>query len=178
MDVDDAGEAPESGAGDELESRAPRDDDLVLICRRLNELKADYMVIGGFAMIMAGYPRATVGIDLLIATDSENEARVLQALEILPDQAVRELKIGEIDNYGVVRVADEVVVDLMKSASGIDYTEAAREVVIRHVKGVPIPFASPRLLFRMKKVTHREKDAPDLLFLQRYFAERGAKGSE
>ena len=39
--------------------------------------------------------------------------------------------------------------------------------------GVPIPFASPRLLWRMKAPTHREKDALDLLFLRQWFAERG-----
>jgi hypothetical protein len=39
--------------------------------------------------------------------------------------------------------------------------------------GVPIPFASPRLLWRMKMVTHREKDAGDLVFLRHWFAERG-----
>jgi hypothetical protein len=41
------------------------------------------------------------------------------------------------------------------------------------VDGVPIPFASPRLLWRMKAVTHREKDNDDLLFLREWFAERG-----
>ena len=44
---------------------------------------------------------------------------------------------------------------------------------VREVDGVPIPFASPRLLWRMKAVTHREKDALDLLFLRQWFAERG-----
>jgi hypothetical protein len=37
----------------------------------------------------------------------------------------------------------------------------------------PIPFASPRLLWRMKVVTHREKDTDDLLFLRQWFAGRG-----
>jgi hypothetical protein len=41
------------------------------------------------------------------------------------------------------------------------------------VDGVPIPFASPRLLWRMKAVTHREKDAPDLLFLRQWFTQHG-----
>jgi hypothetical protein len=45
--------------------------------------------------------------------------------------------------------------------------------VVREVDGVPIPFASPRLLWRMKAATHREKDALDLLFLRQWFAERG-----
>jgi len=41
------------------------------------------------------------------------------------------------------------------------------------IEGVPIPFASPRLLWRMKAVTHRAKDAADLVFLRYWFAERG-----
>ncbi len=143
--------------------------------RARSQLYGDW---GGVAVILAGFPRATVDIELLVATDPENEARVFQALEILPDQAVKELKTGEIEKYGVVRVADEVVVDLMKSAGGIDYNEATSDSVIHDVKGVPIPFASPRLLWRMKKVTHREKDVADLVFLRRYLAERDGHAPE
>ena len=61
----------------------------------------------------------------------------------------------------MIRVADEVLVDLMSSAGGIEYEEAARDVAMHQVDGVPIPFASPRLLWRMKAGTHREKDAAD-----------------
>jgi hypothetical protein len=68
-------------------------------------------------------------------------------------------------------VADEIVVDLMKSASGIEFAEAVKDVVTRDVQGVPIPFASPRLLWRMKKNTHREKDAADLIFLRQQYPE-------
>jgi hypothetical protein len=66
----------------------------------------------------------------------------------------------------VVRVADEIVVDLMHSASGIDYASAVEYVVVHTVDGVPIPFASPSLLWRMKRSTHRDKDVPDLYFLR------------
>ena len=45
----------------------------------------------------------------------------------------------------------------------------------KEIDGVPIPFALPRLLWRMKAVTHREKDAGDLVFLRQWFAERGEK---
>ncbi len=117
-------------------------------------------------------------LDFVIDTSPENEARVYSALESLPDQAVKDLALGEVAAYTVVRVADEIVVDLMASAGGIDYAEASKEIVIRLVEGVPIPFASPRLLWRMKKDTHREKDAPDLLFLRQQFGDEifGAEG--
>jgi hypothetical protein len=61
----------------------------------------------------------------------------------------------------------------MRSAGGIEYEEAAKDVVLREVQGVASPFISPRLLWRMKAVTHREKDAADLVFLRYWFAERG-----
>ncbi len=89
---------PEDG----LEPREPSVEDLVALCRELNSLGAEYVVIGG-----------------------------------------------------------------------IDYAEAAKDIVIRRVAEVDIPFASPRLLWRMKRVTHREKDAVDLLFLRQWFAARG-----
>jgi hypothetical protein len=83
---------------------------------------------------------------------------------------VRELKAGEVSQYVVVRVCDEIVVDLMASALGIEYAEAILETVVRVIDGVAIPFASPKLLWRMKVNTHREKDKADLVFLRQHYA--------
>ncbi len=158
---------------DDLESREPTVEDLRDLCRELNLRGAKYVVVGGFAMRAANYNRTTMDVDLVVAVDPENEAKVFSALATLPDNAVRELQPGELQLFNVIRVADEIVVDLMGSAGGIDYDEAAKDILMREVDGVSIPFASPRLLWRMKVVTHREKDAPDLVFLRQWFAERG-----
>ncbi len=155
----------------ELVSRTPSVEDLVDLCRHLNTLGANYLVIGGFAIRGAGYTRETHDVDFLMATDLENEAKVYSALATLPDKAVLELEPGEVSKYTVVRVGDEITVDLMASASGIDYEEAKKDIIIREIAGVPIPFASPRLLYRMKENTHREKDRADLLFLRTHYAD-------
>lgn len=157
----------------ELSSRAPERADVVKLCRELNRNEAEYLIVGGFAIIQAGYPRTTGDVDILLETSPENEAKVFLALESLPDRAVRELKPGEVSQYAVVRVADEITIDLMASACGIDYAGAKDQIVIRVIDDVPIPFASPELLWRMKCHTHREKDAPDLEFLKHWFAANG-----
>jgi hypothetical protein len=162
----------------ELESREPLVEDLAELCRNLNAAGARYLVIGGFAMRGAGYVRATMDIDLIIDAAQENEKRVFEALRSLPDRAVDELDRGDVAKYTVVRVADEIVVDLMKSASGIDYEEASKEVIVRKIGDVEIPFASPRLLWRMKNNTHREKDAGDLFFLRKWFEACGESPPE
>lgn len=166
MEPEDA--APQEG---ELSSRAPTEEDLVNLCRVLNQLGARYLIVGGFAVMYSGYARTTMDVDLLMSVDPQNEARVFQGLATLPDKAVLELKPGEVSEYTVVRVADEITIDLMQSASGINYEEAAKDIVIRRVQDVDIPFASPRLLWRMKKNTYREKDLPDLLFLRQQYPE-------
>lgn len=157
----------------ELESREPTVEDLRDLCRELNQRGAKYVVVGGFAIRAANYLRQTMDVDLIVAADLENEAKVFAALSTLPDNAVHELQPGELRQYNVIRVADEIIVDLMCTAGGIDYAEAAKDTVVREIDGVPIPFASPRLLWRMKVVTHRAKDEADLVFLRHWFAERG-----
>jgi predicted nucleotidyltransferase len=157
----------------ELEPREPTVEDLRELCRELNDRGAKFVVVGGFAMRAANFLRETMDIDLVVAIDMENEAKVFSALSTLPDNAVRELQPGDLQKYTVIRVGDEIVVDLMGSASGVDYAEASKDIVVRDIDGVQIPFASPRLLWRMKARTHREKDAGDLKFLEHWFAERG-----
>ena len=156
-----------------LISRPPTQGDLAGLCRELNQRGAKYVVVGGWAIIAAGLPRVTTDVDLMVAADLENEAKVFSALATLPDNAVRELQPGELQLHNVIRIGDEILVDLLCSAGGIDYAEAAKDVIVHEIAGVPIPFASPRLLWRMKVVTHREKDAGDLVFLRQWFAERG-----
>jgi len=97
-------------------TRVPNERDLISLARELNRLRVAYVVIGGFAINRLGLVRATEDIDLLIARDQANQALVKQALEILPDRAVRELGEEDIAQWIVVRVNDDITVDLMTEA--------------------------------------------------------------
>src|SRR3954462_8418496 len=108
MDDQNAGSAQ---AAENLISRPPLEADLANLCRELNQRGARYVVVGGFAIIAAGLPRPTGDVDLLVAADAENEAKVFSALSTLPDNAVRELQRGELQQYNVIRVGDEILVD-------------------------------------------------------------------
>lgn len=102
--MDDADDFAES---DGLCPRPPEDTDLTVLCARLNEPGAKYVVVGGLAIVHAGYGRSTEDLDLLIDTSLDNEAKVHKALELLPDQAVKELDPGDVEKYSVVRVGDD-----------------------------------------------------------------------
>ena len=108
-------------------AREPQVEDVARICRALNDAGARYILIGGFAVIAHGGARTTKDIDLLVDASPDNIARVKEALRILEDRAVDEVADTDVARYAVVRVADEIVVDLMARACGIEYADAIRD---------------------------------------------------
>jgi hypothetical protein len=118
------------------------------------------------AMINAGYARATEDIDLLIESSKENREKLKVSLQYLPDKAVNQMKDEDLDNYIVVKIADEFVIDLLIKAGGFEYKDITTLINYNEIEGVKIPFACPELLYKLKKSTMREKDKLDLLFLE------------
>jgi nucleotidyltransferase AbiEii toxin of type IV toxin-antitoxin system len=158
---------------DAAHARAPEPEDLVRICRALNEAGASYVLIGGFAVVAHGASRFTKDIDFLIDDDPGNVARVKRALGVLADNAAADVADTDIQAYTVVRIADEVLIDLMGRACGLTYADVAADAETRTIDGVPIPVASPAALIRTKN-TYRPQDAMDRRFLEDLLRTRGS----
>lgn len=154
-------------------SRAPEVEDLLRLCQSLNKHGVKYILIGGFAVILHGSVRGTKDIDLLVDSSVENIQKIKRAMAHLPDNAIAMIADNEIEKYEVVRVADEIVVDLMAKAGGVSFNEAQTQIEWRDIDGVKIPVASRELLIRLKQ-TVRPSDQSDVLFLKELTA-RGIK---
>jgi len=159
-------------------SRAPELEDLLTLCKALNAEGVRYVLIGGFAVILHGFVRATKDIDLLVDASSENVQRLKRAMAILPDNAIALIADDDVERYQVVRIADEIVVDLLKAACGVDYARAAEGgIEIKTVDGVPIAVGRKELLIETKQ-TVRPSDAADVQYLRlRIAAERDPPAS-
>lgn len=158
-------------------ARAPEPDDLVRIGRALKDADARYVLIGGFAVIAHGGARFTKDIDLLIDDAPENVARVKLALRVLADNAAADVGENDVRDFVVVRIADEVVVDLMGRACGLSYADAIADAEERDFGGASLVVASPATLIRTKD-TFRPQDGIDRAFLERLIAERGRQSGE
>lgn len=150
---------------DPSHARAPEPDDLVRLCRALNDAGARYVLIGGFAVIAHGATRFTKDIDLLIDDDPENVALVRRAMSLLADNAASEVRDTDLREFVVVRVADEFIVDLMGRACGLSYADVVADSEQIEIDGVIVPIASPATLIRTKD-TNRPQDALDRAFLE------------
>jgi hypothetical protein len=157
-------------------SRAPELEDLVGLCRSLNREGVRYVLIGGFATILHGSARTTKDVDLLVDPSEDNVRSIRRALAVLPDNAVAEVEDADVRRHRVVRVADEIVVDLMAEAGGLSFAEAARGgVETRRLEDVDIPLATKEFLIRTKN-TVRESDQSDVKFLRLRIAEERKLG--
>ncbi|MBI3596880.1 MAG: nucleotidyltransferase [Nitrospirae bacterium] len=154
------------------ESRNPTLDDLIALCRSLNRHHVKYAVIGGFAVAHHGYLRATGDIDLLVDASNENIEKIRQALAYLPDKSVLEVKPGDVREYTVVRIADEVVIDLLHKACDMTYDQVKDDIDWTMLADVKIPFAGLRSLI-LTKQSIRPQDVQDRGFLEEMQRKQG-----
>lgn len=143
-------------------TRDPTLKDFVKLCAALNDAGAKYIVIGGFAVNFYGRSRATTDIDFLVSSAPENVERLKKALSILEDNAAADIKPNDVAELTVVRVMDEVVVDLLAAVGDVTFDNA--EAITAVINGVSIPVADLSTLIKTKR-GYREKDKDDLRFL-------------
>lgn len=139
--------------------------DVLDLFRELNRMEVRYVVVGGHAMLHHGADQLLPELKILIDGDPENQRKVLDALETLPDKAARELRGVDLREYVEVRVADSMMVDLATSLCGVTYPDAAAQIEWDEVDGVRIPYASLVLLWKTKQ-NHLEEDEADRIFLR------------
>jgi len=144
-------------------------DPLLDLLRRLQTEEVDYVLVGGQAVRLNGYSRATEDIDLLIKPGRDNGQRILRALAFLPSS--KELDInwfeaapdGEAEN---IRVADELLIDLLFSANGHSYESLRPNIRELAIDGVAIRVLDIDGLLKTK-TDYREKDVLDKQVLTR-----------
>jgi acylphosphatase len=137
---------------------------LLRVCALLNQAGARYLICGAQACILHGLVRTTEDVDILVEATEENCQRVIEGLARMQDGAARELTPGDILGNVVVKVADEVEVDISTKAWKVSYHDAAPSAQQVVVKGVSIPYLGLDALIASKE-TYREQDALDRLRL-------------
>jgi len=143
----------------------PETPPLLRVCALLNAGGARYLIAGGHACILHGLVRTTEDVDVLIEPTEENCRRVIQALAQLKDGAAAELTPRDLLDNVVVKIADEVEVDVSTQAWKVTYSDSVSSALEALVDGVRIPYLGLDALIASKE-TYREQDRLDLLRLR------------
>jgi len=123
----------------------------------------DFAIVGGVAVILNGYPRVTLDLDILIADDPENVTRLLGCLVQWGEGWARELKPEDFTSQeGCLRVTEDFDLDIFTRMRGNKLSDFRPRLKWFETAGTRIPCISPEDLISLKKDSWRQKDKLDV----------------
>ncbi len=122
-----------------------------------------YLVVGGYAVSVHGYPRYTNDIDIWLLIDRINADNLIK---VLKDFGFGSLNLKTEDFLMPNRVVQlgypPYRIDLLTSIDGVDFAECYPNRVSMKISNVMVDFVDLENLKKNKKSTGRYKDLNDL----------------
>jgi hypothetical protein len=133
----------------------------------LNDNRVRYLVVGGYAVALHGYPRYTKDIDVWIEISPDNAQKMVRALDQFGFASLG-LKEGDF------LVPDQIVqlgyppsrIDVISTLEGVDFETCYAARVETVIDGTPVCFIDLENLKKNKRAVGRSQDLADLEHLQ------------
>lgn len=146
-------------------------EEIIQFFAALAENEVDYLLVGGFAVNVHGFSRATGDLDLWIKDTKENRKRLADAAASTGIAGAEQLATMEwVPGWTGFRLQHGFEVEIMSFITGFapeDFDACRQRSKIIHFKDIPISVLSLEDLIRAKKQLSRPKDQEDLQQLQR-----------
>jgi len=132
----------------------------------------DFILVGGLAVELCGFTRATLDVDILIEDNDANIARLIEALQHFADGAASELTVADFTpEEGCIRIVDDFALDIFTRMSGKSYVDLLGFTdEYQHKQGL-LKHLSIEGLILLKQNSLRPKDQIDVMELKRLKAE-------
>lgn len=88
----------------------------------LLQAKVDFILVGGLAVELCGFTRATLDVDILIEDSEANIARLIGSLRSFADGVTSELTVADFPpEEGCIRIVDEFALAIFTRMTGRSY---------------------------------------------------------
>lgn len=133
--------------------------------KALNSANVEYILAGGFAVILHGYRRPTGDMDIWVKKNKENYKKLVKAfyqfgLPVFDMTEEKFLSTGEYDVYTFGR--PPVCIEILTNLKGVDFDEAYLASQIFDDNGIEIRFLHFNNLIQAKKAAGRHRDLDDI----------------
>lgn len=140
-------------------------DDFRDFIESLNKHEVQYILVGGYAVILHGYRRVTGDMDIWVNATRANYAKIKSAFAAfgLPLFDMTEEKFMDTDTADVFSYGRSPVrIDIITKLKGVDFDEAFAQAKVFDEDGLMIKFIHLSNLIQAKKAAGRHKDLDDL----------------
>ena len=138
--------------------------------RLLEKYKVRYIVVGAWAAALHGRPRYTKDIDILIARESSNSAKMIKVLEEFGFGSVDLSQDDFLREQYVIQLGYEPNrIDILTDIAGVTFEHAEKRREIYKIEGISVPILSISDLISAKQASARPQDLADIDQLKRIF---------
>ena len=138
-------------------------DDFKEFLKLLNDHQVNYLLIGGYAVGIYGYPRATGDLDIWVSNDAENAKKLAAVVrefgfdspEVKPELFYNSDRIFRMG-------MPPIRIELFASITGLDFDECFPLRVIKKVSNLEVVVIDLQNLIKNKKMVGRHKDLDDI----------------
>jgi hypothetical protein len=131
----------------------------------LNKYEVEYLLVGGYAVILHGYRRSTGDMDIWVNVTADNHRKLIKAyLDFgLPTADISEVNFLRNDDMDVFTYGTPpVCIEILKRVKGCDFDEAYKISKLFDENGLLIRFVHINTLIEAKKASGRYKDLDDI----------------
>ena len=130
----------------------------------LSKGKIDYILVGGLAVDICGFSRATMDVDILVDIAEENIKKLLNCLESFGKGSARELNPDDFRlEEGSIRIVEEFPLDVFTLIRGKTYQDLLPDSdIFTTEKGIKIRYLNAEGLINLKEGSTRPKDQLDV----------------
>ena len=140
-------------------------DDFIDFIACLNKCEVEYLLVGGYSVILYGYARTTGDMDIWVSPTKDNYKKIVKAFGDF-GMAIFDMTEGNFLNtakYDVFRFGTSPVqIDLMTKVKGLDFDSAFSHAVWFETDGIKVKVIHINELRRAKSESNRPKDIDDL----------------
>jgi hypothetical protein len=134
----------------------------------------DFATVGGVAVSLNGFVRATEDVDILAHNSPENLRKLLDCLKLWGEGWARELKVDDFAvEEGSIRVMEDFNLDIFVKMRGKTLDDFRPNLRFFESDGVRIAYLSPADLIFLKHGSWREKDQIDVAMMKEIIAREG-----
>jgi predicted nucleotidyltransferase len=155
-------------------------DSLLLFWQSLNKNQVSYIMVGGFAVNMHGYMRATKDADMWIKDSLKNRQNLRKSFRELGYGDYQSLETMQfVPGWSEFYIGDGIVLDIMTGMKGLEdysFDESLLKASIADLNGIKVPFLHINQLLANKKAVSRSKDQLDVIELEKIKEERRKMG--
>ena len=134
----------------------------------LEKHNVEYVIVGGYAVGVHGFPRYTGAIDVFVAISGENAGRLVEVFSEFGFASLSLKASDFLDPDTVVEAGREPMkIQVLKGIDGVTFDQCRSDRMIVNISGLEVPFIGFESLLANKTASPRSKDRIDLEELTR-----------